>query len=34
MLAPNRVDLRDRTSVVEQIAGGKALPGEVVDQIA
>ena len=33
MLALNRLDRRDRTTLVEQIAGGKALPGEVVDQI-
>jgi predicted ATPase len=33
MLALNRLDRRDRTVLVEQIAGGKALPGEVVDQI-
>ena len=34
MLALNRLDRRDRTALVEQIAGGKALPDEVVDQIA
>ena len=34
MLALNRLDRRDRTTLVEQIAGGKALPDEVVDQIA
>ena len=34
MLVLNRLDRRDRTELVEQIAGGKALPGEVVDQIA
>jgi class 3 adenylate cyclase/predicted ATPase len=34
MLALNRLDRRDRTSLVEQIAGGKALPDEVIDQIA
>jgi predicted ATPase len=34
MLALNRLDRRDRTALVEQIAGGKPLPGEVVDQIA
>jgi predicted ATPase len=34
MLALNRLDLRDRTALVAQIAGGKALPGEVVAQIA
>ena len=33
MLALNRLDRRDRTALVEQIAGGKALPDEVVDQI-
>jgi class 3 adenylate cyclase len=34
MLALNRLDLRDRTALVQQIAGGTALPNEVVDQIA
>jgi tetratricopeptide (TPR) repeat protein len=34
MLALNRLDRRDRTVLVEQIAGGKALPDEVVGQIA
>src|ERR1700757_1861552 len=34
MLALNRLDRRDRTDLVEQIAGGKALPDEVIDQIA
>jgi class 3 adenylate cyclase/predicted ATPase len=34
MVALNRLDRRDRTILVEQIAGGKALPDEVVDQIA
>ncbi len=34
MLALNRLDLRDRKVLVEQIAGGKPLPDEVVDQIA
>jgi len=34
MLALNRLDQRDRTVLVEQIAGGKALPDEVVAQIA
>jgi class 3 adenylate cyclase/predicted ATPase len=34
MLALNRLDQRDRTALVEQIAGGKPLPDEVVDQIA
>jgi class 3 adenylate cyclase/predicted ATPase len=33
MLALNRLDRRDRTALVEQIAGGKALPGEIIDQI-
>jgi class 3 adenylate cyclase/predicted ATPase len=33
MLALNRLDRRGRTSLVEQIAGGKPLPAEVVDQI-
>src|SRR6059058_2160985 len=34
MLALNRLDRRDRTALVEQIAGTKALPDEVIDQIA
>jgi class 3 adenylate cyclase/predicted ATPase len=34
MLALNRLDRRDRTVLVNQIAGGKALPDEVVAQIA
>jgi class 3 adenylate cyclase/predicted ATPase len=34
LLALNRLDRRDRTALVEQIAGGKALPYEVIDQIA
>ena len=34
MLALNRLDRRDRAVLVEQIAGGKALPDEVVGQIA
>ena len=34
MLALNRLDRRDRTALVNQIAGGKPLPDEVVDQIA
>jgi class 3 adenylate cyclase len=34
MLALNRLDRRDRTSLVSQIAGGKPLPDEVVDEIA
>jgi predicted ATPase/class 3 adenylate cyclase len=33
MLALNRLDRRDRSALVAQIAGGKALPDEVVDQI-
>jgi class 3 adenylate cyclase len=33
-LALNRLDLRDRTALVEQIAGGKTLPDEVITQIA
>jgi predicted ATPase len=32
-LALNRLDRRDRTVLVEQIAGGKALPDEVVARI-
>jgi class 3 adenylate cyclase/predicted ATPase len=34
MLALNRLDWRDRTALAIQIAGGKALPDEVIDQIA
>jgi class 3 adenylate cyclase/predicted ATPase len=34
MLTLNRLDRHDRTALVEQIAGGKALPDEVIDQIA
>jgi len=34
MLALNRLDRRDRTALAVQIAGGKALPNEVIDQIA
>src|SRR5690349_24167876 len=34
VLALNRLDRRDRTALVEQIAGGKLLPDEVVAQIA
>jgi predicted ATPase len=34
MLALNRLDRQERTALVEQIAGSKALPNEVVDQIA
>ena len=33
MLTLNRLDRRDRTALVEQIAGGKALPDEVAAQI-
>jgi class 3 adenylate cyclase/predicted ATPase len=33
MVALNRLDRRDRTVLVEQIAGGKALPDEVVARI-
>jgi len=34
MLALNRLDRRDRTALVEQVAGSKPLPVEVVSQIA
>jgi class 3 adenylate cyclase/predicted ATPase len=34
MLALNRLDRHDRTALVEQIAGGKAFPDEVIGQIA
>jgi class 3 adenylate cyclase/predicted ATPase len=34
MLALNRLDRRDRTALVAQIAGDKALPDEIVAQIA
>jgi predicted ATPase len=34
MLALNRLDRRDRAALVVQIAGGKALPDDVIDQIA
>jgi predicted ATPase len=34
MLALNRLDRRDRTALIAQIAGGKALPDNVIDQIA
>jgi predicted ATPase len=34
MLALNRLDRRDRTVLVEQIAGGKTLPDEIIAQIA
>jgi predicted ATPase len=33
MLALNRLDRNDRTALVAQIAGGKGVPDEVVDQI-
>jgi class 3 adenylate cyclase/predicted ATPase len=33
MLELNRLDRHDQTALAEQIAGGKELPGEVVDQI-
>ena len=33
MLTLNRLDRRDRSALVAQIAGGKTLPDEVVDQI-
>jgi class 3 adenylate cyclase/predicted ATPase len=34
MLTLNRLDRRDRTALVAQIAGGKALPDDVIGQIA
>lgn len=34
LLALNRLDRHDRTALIEQIAGGKALPDDVIDQIA
>src|SRR6516225_3854065 len=34
MLTLNRLDRRDRSALVAQIAGGDALPDEVIDQIA
>ena len=34
IMALNRLDQRDRTALVEHIAGGKALPNDVVTQIA
>jgi predicted ATPase len=34
MLALNRLDRHDRTILVAQVAGGKLLPSEVIDQIA
>jgi class 3 adenylate cyclase/predicted ATPase len=33
MLALNRLDRRDRAALVTQIAGGEALPNEIIDQI-
>jgi predicted ATPase len=33
MLALNRLDRRDRAALVGQIAGGKALPANVIDRI-
>jgi class 3 adenylate cyclase/tetratricopeptide (TPR) repeat protein len=33
MLALNRLDRHDRTVLIEQIAGGKALPDDVIEQI-
>jgi len=33
MLALNRLERRDRTALIEQIAGGKALPDNVIHQI-
>jgi predicted ATPase len=33
MLALNRLDRRDRTALVVQLAGGKALPDGIIDQI-
>jgi predicted ATPase len=33
IMALNRLDRRDRTALVEQVAGGKSLPDEVVAQI-
>ena len=34
MLALNRLDRHDRTALATQIADGKALPDDVIDQIA
>src|SRR5438034_3571970 len=34
MLVLNRLDRRDRAALVAQIAGGKPLPDEIIDQIA
>jgi predicted ATPase len=34
VLALNRLDRRDRTALIEHIAGGEALPDEVLAQIA
>ncbi len=33
MVALNRLDRHDRTALVKQVAGGKALPDDVIDQI-
>ena len=33
MLALNRLDRRDRTALIEQIADGKVLPDQIVAQI-
>ncbi len=33
LLTLNRLDRRDRTALVEQIAGGKAFPNDVIEQI-
>ena len=33
MLALNRLERHDRIALVEQIADGKALPGDVIEQI-
>src|SRR5882762_4154766 len=33
MLALNRLDRRDRTTLVEQIAGGRSLPDQIIAQI-
>ena len=34
MVALNRLNRRNRTALVEQVAGGKVLPDQVIDQIA
>jgi predicted ATPase len=34
MLTLNRLDRHERTVLIEQVAGGKSLPREVIDQIA